>query len=245
MTTNPFFQNYTARGKQNVLDMMLIEQIQRYGVDTVYIPWERTSFDQIYYEDSQATFSTPYLIEMYLMSVNGYLAGTDGLTMSRGGYIDIADELIMAVSRTRFAQEIATRDPVMVRPREGDLVYFPVNHKVFQIHTVNDKPTFYQFGELQKYDLTLRLFEYSNEILNTGYEDIDQLQKKMSTNMLDYAMRDDQGNPLLDEHGNYIILDNTNQAVNDPGADNQQISTEANNVIDWTETNPFSNDGEF
>jgi hypothetical protein len=106
---------------------------------------------------------------------------------------------------------------------------------------------FYQFGALQTWELTCELFEYSNEILNTGIEEIDILQKKFSLNILDYAFEDENGDYLVDENGDYLVTEKYNYDAINPTALNEVIQTGSENFgigsddfVDFSEINPFS-----
>ena len=61
-------------------------------------------------------------------------------------------------------------------PKEGDLVYFPLTKKLFEIQFVDYESVFYQTGALQTYDLQCELFEYSDEDLDTGIASIDKIE---------------------------------------------------------------------
>ena len=91
------------------------------------------------------------------------------------------------------------------------------------------------------------MFEYSNEILNTGIAEIDQLQTKYSTNILDWVLTDETGNILTDEAGNTIVKETYNLTTINPVAENDVIQSGSDNFglgsddfIDFTETNPFA-----
>lgn len=134
-----------------------------------------------------------------------------------------------------------------MRPNEGDLIYFPLNRKCFQIKFVNKFEMFYQFGALQTWELTCELFEYSNERISTGIPEIDILQKNYSLNILDYTIVTEDGQYLTDQEGNYIVLESYNMQTIDPAAENDLIQHGGENFpegsddfIDFTEKDPFS-----
>ena len=60
---------------------------------------------------------------------------------------------------------------------------------------------FYQLGALQTWEMTCELFEYSDEQLKTGIPEIDSLQTKFSTNILDFTLKG--------EDGKYLTTDGT------------------------------------
>jgi len=241
MTTNPFLNLYGHTDEQNLLDDLMIECIKATGMDMYYLPRKRTAFDQIYYEDNQSVFDQAYLIEVYMRSWEGFMGVPD---MTKFGYT-IHDQFKFTMSRTRFEHEIKAKNSALTRPREGDLLYFTLNKRLFEITFVDNKTFFYQLGDLQIYDLSTELYRYSNERFETGIEDIDSIMEN-STNVFDYAIRDTEGNMVLDEANNVVISTeyDTQQKIVDPAVDNREIEGKANtsaNLFNWTEKNPFAN----
>jgi hypothetical protein len=59
------------------------------------------------------------------------------------------------------------------RPREGDLVYFPLGERLFEVKFVEHESPFYQLGKNYVYELKCELFEYEDEIIDTSIEEID------------------------------------------------------------------------
>jgi hypothetical protein len=66
------------------------------------------------------------------------------------------------------------------RPREGDLIYLPLNEAIFEIKQVLEEadPNFFQLGDRYTYELVCEQFVYSNEEFETGIDDIDQIENK-------------------------------------------------------------------
>ncbi len=237
--TSTFFNNFGSVQEQDLLDDLITESIRIYGIDLYYIPRILISYDSIYGEDDISEYQTAIPIEMYIKNVDGFEG--EGVFLSKFG-LEIRDQVSFTVSRRRFEQYVGTAASI-VRPNEGDLIYYPLNKKAFQIRFVNYLPVHYPLGALQTWDLTCELFEYSNEKFSTGIAEIDELQTKFSTDLLEYSLVDENGNYIVDEHGNYFT-DET-YVLSDilpGGADNEPIQTEqdANNLIDWSEVDPFS-----
>lgn len=75
--------------------------------------------------------------------------------------------------------------PVIHRPREGDLIYFPLGRRLFEIKYVEHEQPFYQLGKGYTYELQCELFEYEDEILETSIDEIDStIQNKGFINTL-------------------------------------------------------------
>lgn len=249
--TNIYFNNFRASGEQRLLEDLIIESIKIYGQDMYYIPRELVSMDNLFTEDDQSRFSRAYPIEMYIKNVDGFEG--DGVFLSKFG-LEIRDQVTFTVAKRIFELEVtADYEPENV-PKEGALIYFPLNQKLFQIKFVNYKPFFYQLGALQTYDLTCELFEYSGERFDTGLSFIDRIQEDFSIVIEDHAILDSSGNMILDENMNPILNQTYNLTTIDAGSDNNQIEIESglgtetdqpnttsnNSVIDWTYFDPFS-----
>jgi len=71
-------------------------------------------------------------------------------------------------------------DSTYDRPKEGDIIYFPLTKKVFEIRFVEHESVFYQTGALQTYDLVCELFQYEDQAIDTGIEDIDKIEREES-----------------------------------------------------------------
>lgn len=236
MATNFFFNNYQASQEQYLLENLIIESIKIYGEDMYYIPRKLNNYDGVYGADDQSSYENAYPIEMYIKSVDGFTG--DGAFMSKFG-LEIRDRVIFSMAQRIFNEEVATFTN-QIRPNEGDLVFFPLNRKCFQIKYVNKYEMFYQLGALQTWEVTCELFEYSGEVLNTGIPEIDILQKKFDTNQYHWAIKDQDGFILLDEEGDIIVLEGAGVDNIIPSADNDRIQEESDLFVDFTAYDPFS-----
>jgi hypothetical protein len=171
MAVNPFFRDSTA--EQRLLNDLTIETIRAMGRDMVYIPRNYVNLDELFGEDIQNKFTDAYTIEMYIKNVMQF--DGQGDVISKFG-INITDRVSLVLSKTRFEQEITTKDAEIKYPRVGDLVYFPLSNSLFEINHVNKRDPFYQFGTLTTYTLECELFSYSNEEITTGISDIDTIE---------------------------------------------------------------------
>ena len=148
--------------------------MQIYGMDVYYISRSsRDEFDQLYGEDTIKQFRNAYQMEMYLENVTGM--DGEGDFISKFG-LEIRDELTLLMSRRRFASTVPLH-----RPREGDLVYIPLVQNFFEITFVeheNDQAMFYTLGRgrggnVYVYALKMKQFVFSEEIINTGIQEVD------------------------------------------------------------------------
>ena len=215
MTTNPYFNNYNSAGEQNLLSGLIEDSIKQNGIDVKYIFRQVKDFDDLYGEDTISEYDDFVDIEVYVESFEGF---TGDNTFHSKFNLEVRDELTIVVSKKRFEEEFDSE--VRKRPMEGDIIFFPFGSRPFIIKYVDHRQFFYQLGNLYTYKLTCELWEYSGEKLNTGIEEFDIIQGDASMAV--------------------EITGNTNFDVQyDSTADNTEIDTEANGLIDWEETNPF------
>ena len=99
---------------------------------------------------------------------------------------------------------------------------------------------FFQLGKLYSYKLTCELFEYSNEKFNTGIPEIDAIQVKFDTNIVDWAVRTEDGLNLLTEDGDYIVSEKYVLENIDATTENVDIQQESSQFIDFSEADPFA-----
>ena len=172
MPTNTYFRNFDARNEQELLHSLVTESIQIYGHDINYIPRTLVNEDTILGEDSISEYKDAYSIEMYIKSVDGFEG--EGDLVSKFG-LEIRDQIVFSVARRAFEGL-----DIGVRPKEGDLIFFPLTEKLFQVMFVEHETPFYQTGALPTFDLTCELFTYSDEKLDTGVEEVDVIEQTHS-----------------------------------------------------------------
>ena len=102
---------------------------------------------------------------MYINNVEGF--GGEGDFLSKFG-VEQRDTMTMSVARWTFEQEVGNESKANIaRPREGDVIYFPLNKKLYTINFVEHEPVFYQMGALQFYELRLETVSYTHLTLPT------------------------------------------------------------------------------
>ena len=179
MPTNSYFTHGTS-GEQNLVEELVIEQIKMFGQDVYYIPRVIVDEDPAFGEDSLSKFDDAYLIEAYLENVEGF--GGDGDLFSKFG-VRISDKVTFIISRTRFTSLVDDNTTLIQegRPNEGDLIYFPLAQKLFQIQFVQYEQPFFQLGKIHTWGLECELYEYSDEDFDTGVDAIDQVERNFAT----------------------------------------------------------------
>ena len=187
MTLNSYFLQGSPR-EQNLVQDLINEQIQIYGVDVYYLPRKIFTTDNIIKEIQSSKFDDSFLIEMYINNFDGYAPDYD--VMTKFG-LKLKNEVNLTVSRERFEDFISpflegmssgiregritgyTFGDLIQRPKEGDLIYFPLGERLFEIKKVESEKPFYQLGKLYTYDLSCELFEYENELIDTSIGEVD------------------------------------------------------------------------
>ena len=227
MATSVFFNNFASSQEQLLIENLIVESIKIYGHDVLYLPKRLGNKDEIFGEAPSSFFNASYLIEMYIKSVDGFTG--DGTLFSKFN-LEIRDRVTFTVTRRVFSEEISTTEAFQ-RPREGDLIYFPLNGKIFEIKYVDNFSMFYQLGALQVWDIECELYEYSNERFDTGIPEVDQVQDLYSTALVD-------GSALVDDSG--VTLSDINLNAVESTIDNDDLQSESDGFIDFSERDPFS-----
>ena len=242
MSTNFFFNNFQSSQEQLLIEDLVIESIRIYGLDCWYVPRVLVNKDEIYGEDSLSEFKKSYMVEMYVKNVEGFAGEGDFLSKFN---VEIRDQITLTIARRTFENEVLYFENSFSRPREGDLIFLPLNNKVFQIKFVEHEPVFYQMGSLQMYDLKCELFEYSNEKMNTGIQAIDELENKYSDAMNAFAIFTENGFEITMEDGYSLINEEYDLEVQDVLSDNFDVQTESDEFLDFSEADPFSEGGRY
>lgn len=294
MPTNHYFNPFPAKqitNEQLLVEDLVIEAMKIYGMDVYYMPRSsRDEVDMLYGEDTLKQYVKAYPLEMYLENVTGM--DGDGDFISKFG-LEIRDELTMVVSRNRFKSIV----PNLIRPQEGDLIFMPLTNNFFEITFVehdDNQAMFYTLGRgrggnVYVYALKMKKLVFSNEIIQTGIEDIDNnirgyyprvrltldsvygrfLNDEIvfvgppdgyANTSVQALVYDFNPNVYIDVYrtigqfttgtlrgltsGAYATLTATDENYMDNNAfedivDNTRIQNESDEILDWTEVNPF------
>jgi hypothetical protein len=177
MALNPFFLQ-GSQNEQRLVQELINEHLRIYGVEIVYIPRKFIRSQSIIKEIQSSKFDDNFALEAYINNYDGYSGQGDILTKFG---VNLKDELSLVISKERFEDFISpfleTESPseitISSRPREGDLVYFPLGQRIFEIKFVENEQPFYQLGQLYMYELKCELFEYEDEVIETTIDEID------------------------------------------------------------------------
>ena len=173
-----FPQHGGVATEQNLVQDLVDEQIKLFGSDVFYIPRVHLK-DKTLVEIVQSEFNQSYMIEMFLVNVEGFGAGSE--FVSKFG-LRITDEISFVVSRRRWEQSAnpALNLAVDGRPNEGDLIYFPLTEDLYEIKYVEREYPFFQLGKQYFYQLTAELYEQGADKFDTGIDEVDAVERDFS-----------------------------------------------------------------
>ena len=175
MALNPFFLQ-GSQSEQRLTQDLINEHLKIFGVEVTYIPRKFVRKQTIIKEVQSSAFDDNFLLEAYVNTFEGY--GGQGDIMTKFG-VSLRDELTVTISKERFEDFIspflsADDDYELAsRPREGDIIFFPLGARLFEVKFVEHEDPFYQLGKNYVYQLKCELFEYEDEVIDTGIDIID------------------------------------------------------------------------
>ncbi len=293
MPTSVYFNNQDATREQILIEDMIIESIKNHGIDIYYLPREsQSSLDELFGDDPVKSFSKAYKIDMYFESFQDFEGNQE--FFSKFG-LEIQKAAKVAVARRTFERYVPSS--VRLLPKEGDLIWLPVQQKLMEIRFVEEEKNFFQAGKKAPYmyGLSIEAFKYNGELINTGVSDIDRIGDARAFGIEYTLQAGGAGTFLKDEVvyqgaslaaatakgyvsdwnvptlklrlrnikgefvGNTTITGASSNAqwttiVGTPGDpmedsnssydDNFRIETEADNILDWSESNPFGTPNE-
>lgn len=172
---NPFFTQ-GSKSEQSLIQDLINEQLRMYGVDVYYLPRQYVTKKTVIKEVIQSEFQFAYPIEAYVDTYDGYEG--QGTILSKFG-IQALNDLTITISRERYENYISpliSNLPdieLATRPKEGDLIYFPLGDRLFEIKFVEHEQPFYQLQKTYVYVLKCELFRYEDEVIDTSIEFLD------------------------------------------------------------------------
>ena len=161
--------------EQKTIENLIVETIEIYGQDIYYVPRTIVNKDSVFGEDSDTKFESAKAIRAYVNNAEGWEG--QGELLSKFG-VRIEDKTTFIFSRDKFKEHVDDSTVLNVegRPNEGDLIWFPVTKHLFQIMFVEAEKPFYQLGKGYVWECQCELFEYSDEEIDTGITDLDNIE---------------------------------------------------------------------
>ena len=175
MALNPFFTQGT-KNEQNLVQDLINEQLKMYGVECYYLPRKYLTTNTVIREVVQSKFDDAYPLEAYVNNYDVYQG--NGTVLSKFG-IEVQQDINLTISKDRFENYITplirneTGIKLSTRPKEGDLIWFPLDDRLYEIKFVEHAKPFYQLKELYVYELQCEVFRYEDETVDTGISSID------------------------------------------------------------------------
>jgi hypothetical protein len=182
MATSVYFNNQKATSEQFLIEDLIIESIKNHGIDVYYLPRaSQSSTDELFGDDPVKTFNDAIKIEVYMESFQDFEGNQE--FFSKFG-LEIQKSAKLAVARRSFNRYVTPISGEVV-PKEGDLIWLPVQQKLMEIKFVEEEKNFFQAGKVQPYmfGLSIEAFKYNGELFNTGTTEIDDLGNKTAFNV--------------------------------------------------------------
>ena len=175
MVLNPFFTQGTS-SEQNLVQDLINEQLRTYGVDIFYLPRKYMTENTVIREVVQSKFDMALPLEAYVDNYDQYSGA--GNILSKFG-IESRDEVRLIISRERFENYITpliedqANVKLSTRPKGGDLIWFPLDDRIYEIKDIEYAKPYYQLQNLYVYELYCELFRIEDEVIATGIEEVD------------------------------------------------------------------------
>ena len=280
------FRAIGSAQEQKTIENLIVETIEIYGQDIYYVPRTIVNKDTVFGEDSDTKFESARAIRAYVNNVEGWEG--QGELLSKFG-VRIEDKTTFIFSRDKFKEHVDDSTVLNVegRPNEGDLIWFPTTKHLFQIMFVEAEKPFYQLGKGYVWECQCELFEYSDEEIDTGITDLDNIETAFANAITVGLVAGGSGTftagetvtggtsnvtaevksfdaatrtlIVINRSGTFSVPEtitggtssaswttatyNTIQNTNSEYDQNNDFETADNDIIDFTETNPFGTVG--
>lgn len=153
------------------------ELCEMYGIPVKYIPREIQNHDFILGEDILGSFTEYYDVNMILENFSDF-NGSGDLFAKFGMNVD--DQMSLIIQK-EYIDNLLGRAPL-----PGDLIYFEFDNMFLEIFNADpEKASFYHTGKQVSYLIECRKWEYSGEDIQTGDEEVDQVDDFDNVNTAD------------------------------------------------------------
>jgi hypothetical protein len=224
MPTNPYFNHVTFRPTQDLIEDLNIEAIKLKGLNVFYLPRTVISDLDMFGENPSNYYADAIMVEMYLETPLGFEG--QGEVVTRFG-LELMHNISLTISKRRFREEMAKSKEYVDHPKEGDLVFIKLEEDIapmlFEIKYVDERAGFFQQGKIYNFRMECEKVKYSYEKIITGNSEIDQLQVDLIQNL-----------DINGDGQNDTITQKKDQD------DNNKIQQDADDIINFNESNPFS-----
>lgn len=166
---NPYMNLHNTQAEQGLVSDLVDEMIQNFGVNVQYAAREMITRDQVFGESVISDFKDWILIEMFPSSMEQF--NGDGDMFTKFG-MEMTDSLTLEVSKRRFKNEFRTMN--FDRPREGDVIWFPLGNSLWEIKKVKEDQEFFKLGKNYVYRLECKLYQNNMDQLPTDSDEMEQ-----------------------------------------------------------------------
>jgi hypothetical protein len=192
-----------------ILEKLHHEAIEIHSVRANYIPRILVGEDSVLGEDRLSKFENSYPVDVYIQNVEG-MEGQGSFASKFGLMIESSATVL--ISKRGWDQMVGQYGKTILpnRPSEGDLIYIPMTKGLFEIMFVDHQTPFYQLGQFYSYKMTIELFRYSSEKIDTGVNDIDAFEQTHSTDIdirssLDELLRGADNTKVNERKDNFVL----------------------------------------
>lgn len=208
--------------EQTLIQNLVDEQLRLFGAEVFYIP-RQMLIDRQLQDVVMSRFKEAYLVEMYLVNVEGF--GAQSEFISKFG-LRVTDEITFVVSQRRWEDVMAKSLTLTVqaRPNEGDLIYYPLTNDFYEIKFVERESPFYQLGKIYYFTMTAEIYEAGNAIFETGNTNLDSIGKD-NQNAYEFPVYFKAGGT-----GNFTIQEEIQQVYTDTAGNTVTVKA---SVTDW------------
>ncbi len=158
-----------------MLDSMSKESTEVLGHPVKYIPRDIVDTDNIFNDVKRSSFTSYYDTKMVVEIDESQLGEQDFL--SKFG-IEIKNSISFSINKTKWSEDIP-----FDRPKEGDLIYFEMSDRLWEITYVDN----FKENKLTSYDylsfhISCEVFEFNQETfdIDTGIDTLDKFDDDMS-----------------------------------------------------------------
>ena len=214
----------------------MIEQLKIYGQDVFYIPRTLVKEDELFGEDTLSKFGDAYLIEMYFENVEGYEGDLVYFPKVNKifeiSFVDHDDPFYQVHNVPAFKLKCKTFE------YGGEDIDTGIT-EIDAIETANSL-------DMLTFQITME--QSSTTTFNEGIELEDgtgNLELETQTGGTDNVIGEDEtgGDNVVLETGDYIIQEAYVTDTIDENAMNDFFDRQDDNIIDFTESNPFGDVG--
>ncbi len=171
--TSRFFNYSKHQGTQNLIQNLVDERIRLRGTNIKYIPAQFIS--DLPMNETDHAYDRFIEVAAYVENYSGH----NDFEWQKFGGFQFQDQMTLVLSRRMFNDLMVSLGVNNATPQEDDLIYFEHGDKMFRVTNIMDDENFMQFGSFYTYRLVCTLAAYSGEEVNTGDEEVDDINNML------------------------------------------------------------------